>query len=141
MVSIESPDPVLLLQEVVFQTARSGGSGGQHVNKLETKVELRFDVQGSSLLTNEQRDIIIDKLKNRLTQEGVLILFDQSSRTQLANKKGVIEKFKNLLERAFQAEKPRKSTKPTFASKLKRLKGKKKRSATKLMRGKPDIEL
>ena len=110
--------------EFIFSSSRSSGAGGQNVNKVNTKVELRFDVVNSKLLTQTQKDLICVKLKNKITDDGFLILVSQVHRSQLQNKETVIEKFYKLLEKAFAPVKPRKATKPTKASKAKRLEGK-----------------
>lgn len=130
-------NPELLLTEITFQTSRSGGSGGQNVNKVETKVELRFDIPNSQLLSEEQKHILYSKLASKLTNENVLILVNQTERSQLANKDKVVEKFKMIVRRAFQVEKTRKPTKPTLASKLDRLKQKQRDSKVKSLRRKP----
>jgi ribosome-associated protein len=110
--------------EFVFNTSRSSGAGGQNVNKVNTKVELRFDVLGSHLLTEEERKILLEKLKNRITDEGELFIVSQSERTQLRNKEKVIEKFYTLLVKALTPVKKRRPTKPTKSSKERRLTGK-----------------
>ena len=130
-------NPELLLTEITFQTSRSGGSGGQNVNKVETKVELRFDIPNSQVLSEEQKQILYLKLASKLTNENVLILVNQTERSQLANKDKVVEKFKMIVRRAFQVEKTRKPTKPTLASKLDRLKQKQRDSKVKSLRRKP----
>lgn len=130
-------NPELLLPEITFQTSRSGGSGGQNVNKVETKVELRFDIQNSQVLSDEQKHILYTKLASKLTNENVLILVNQTERSQLANKEKVVEKFKMIVRRAFHIEKARKPTKPTLASKLDRLKQKQRDSKVKAQRRKP----
>lgn len=107
--------------ELTFKTSRSGGPGGQHVNKTSTKVELRFDVNNSKLLTPDEKIIVLQKLSNRISQEGILIITSQESRSQLENKEITINKFNLLIAEALTPEKKRKATTPTKTSKEKRL--------------------
>ncbi|MBE0647167.1 MAG: aminoacyl-tRNA hydrolase [Bacteroidales bacterium] len=107
--------------ELSFSASRSSGPGGQHVNKVSTKMELRFHVTNSLLLSQEEKDLIVGKLAKRINQEGELVLVSQSERTQLKNKEKVIEKFYDLLAKALTPRKKRKPTKPTAAAKEKRL--------------------
>jgi ribosome-associated protein len=130
-------NPEKLYTELVFQTARSGGSGGQNVNKVETKVELRFDIINSALLTDEQKQMLVSKLSTKLTNDHVLVMYHQTERSQLANKEKVIEKFYKLIQQALFVPKKRRATRPTLASRLDRLAGKQKKSQVKNMRRKP----
>lgn len=114
-----------LISELVFKATRSSGSGGQNVNKVSTKVELRFLVDDSEFLIDDQKNRIKVKLKNRISLEGYLIVTCDTERTQLANKKKVTELFFELIEKALHKPKKRTKTKPTKASKEKRLKEKK----------------
>ena len=111
--------------EWVFNTSRSSGSGGQHVNKVSTKVELRFDIVNSLLLTEEQKECLIKKLHNIVTKHGILQIVSDTERSQLANKKLVIERFYKLLEDALKVQPKRIPTKPTKRAKEKILKEKK----------------
>ena len=110
--------------EFVFQASRSGGPGGQNVNKVSSKVELRFNIAGSAALNEDEKSILAHKLVNKINNLGELILVSQTERSQLKNKEKVIDKFYLLLERALTPLKKRHETKPTRASVEKRLESK-----------------
>jgi ribosome-associated protein len=120
--------------ELRFRTSRSGGPGGQNVNKLETKVELLFDIAHSPSLTDRQKQILLSNLKSRLDAEGVLRIVSQESRSQWKNKEVAIEKLAELLRRALRPRKKRIKTAPTRASKERRVRQKKRIAEKKAMR-------
>ncbi len=99
-----------LLKEVKYQTARSGGKGGQNVNKVSTKVELYFDVKNSAGLTNDEKEKFYRRLKNKISEQGVLKISAQSGRTQFTNKLAVITKFEKLVVKALTNPKRRIAT-------------------------------
>jgi ribosome-associated protein len=120
--------------EFIFSTSRSSGPGGQNVNKVSTKVELRFNLLLTSGFSEEEKTLIFNKLKNKINKESEIILVAQSERTQLMNKVAVTEKFYDLVSKALTLQKKRKSTKPTLSSKIKRLEGKRSRGIIKKLR-------
>jgi len=122
--------------ELEFSSSRSSGPGGQNVNKVNTKVELRFHVLSSKLLTDHEKKIICDKLKNKITEDGYLVITSQSERSQFKNRLEATNKFYEIINSALTIKKKRKPTRPTHASVEKRLIQKKKRSEVKLMRKK-----
>ena len=120
--------------ELSFTFSRSSGPGGQNVNKVNTKVTLRFSIAESDMLSDEQKVILEEKLANQITKEGELILVSQASRSQLKNKEEAIQKLYDLLNEALKQKKKRKPTKPTKASKERRIKEKKANSEKKTRR-------
>lgn len=124
-------------EEVILRAARASGPGGQHVNKTSSALEIRFDVANSPNLPEDVKARLIRIAGSRMTQEGVLVLFVQTSRSQEMNRREGIARLTELIRRATEKPKPRKATKPTYASKLRRLEGKAKRSSVKSMRRRP----
>ncbi len=133
-------DKETLLQELTFKAVRSSGAGGQHVNKVSSKVELLFNVNETLVFNEELKERLLDKLQNRLTKDGVLILQCDESRSQHKNKELVTERFFELIETALKVPKKRIPTKIPRAIIKKRLKSKRTQSDKKAARKKPDIE-
>ena len=126
--------------EIEVRHARASGPGGQHVNKTSTAIELRFDVRNSPSLPDDVRERLERLSGTRLTLEGVLVLFAQEHRSQEMNRQAAVERLVELIRRASERPKPRKKTRPTYASKLRRLEGKTRRSGIKSTRGKPQMD-
>ena len=118
-------------KEVRYRTSRSSGAGGQHVNKVSTKVELIFDIDASDILSEEEKTIVKEKLANRISKDGLLMLNSDETRSQVKNKEIVFNRFLLLLEDAMKPVKERKPTKPTKSSVERRLKDKKKKKKKK----------
>lgn len=123
-----------LKAELQFSASRSSGPGGQNVNKVSTKIELRFKISDCQILTEEEKNLLFSKLKNAINNKGELIIVSQTERSQLKNKETAIERFFTLLEQALTKPKKRTKTKPTLASKAERLASKKLNSQKKSFR-------
>jgi ribosome-associated protein len=122
------------VREFTYSASRSSGPGGQNVNKVNTKVELRFSLFSTTLLTEDEKNIILKKLKKRINKDGELVLVSQAGRTQAENKSIVTLKFYELLAKALTIPEIRRSTRPTLSSRIKRLDEKKIRSTVKKLR-------
>lgn len=118
-------------EEVTFTTSRSGGPGGQNVNKLETRVTLRFDLQGSASLTEEQKTRLSERLATRITRAGFLQVTSQKHRTQAENREAAVERFAELLREGLHEEAPRRPTKIPRAAKRRRIEAKRQRGQKK----------
>jgi len=120
--------------ELIYSATRSSGPGGQNVNKVSTKVELRFNLAATYLLSDYEKELIFKKLKKKINKDMELVLVAQEERTQLKNKILVSDKFYELISKSLTLPKKRKPTKPTLTSKIKRLDAKRMRSNVKKLR-------
>ncbi len=137
---IDKIDLNKVIKEAKFNTSRSGGKGGQNVNKVETKVELVFDIPGSLTLDDAMKALLMKKLAKKLDAEGNIRLVSQTDRTQLGNKKKSIEKLVKLINIALKKEKVRVKTVKSFSSKQQVLEEKKKHSFKKKIRSTRDFQ-
>lgn len=128
-----------LSSEIEFIASRSSGPGGQNVNKVNSKVELRFSIFESKLLSSEEKETIFIKLYHHISNQGILSVTAQTERSQVRNKEIAIEKFYQWLAIALTPVKPRRKTRPTRASKEKRLEGKQAQAQKKENRKKPEL--
>ena len=123
------------LDELSFRFSRAGGPGGQSVNRSESRVELTFDVAGSPSLSDWQRERIVERLVGQIDSNGILHLFSSSERSQLRNRQDVVERFQALLKDALRPRRRRRPTRPTAASRERRLQQKRRRADAKKGRG------
>ena len=133
-------DVEILKSELKFKAIRSSGSGGQHVNKVSSKVELSFDISNSNGFTEDEKERLLDTLKNKLTKNNILILQCDSSRSQHKNKEIAKERLFNIIEDGLKVRKKRIPTKIPKVVREKRLESKRKQASKKGQRKKPDLE-
>ena len=129
----------VIIKELKFKAVRSSGAGGQHVNKVSSKIELFFDLQNSNSVTDEEKELLLKKLQSKLTKDGFILLQCDESRSQHKNKEIVIKRFIKLITQSLKIPKKRKATKPSKSSVQKRLDKKKKHAYKKAFRRKPEL--
>jgi len=127
------------IKELKFKAVRSSGAGGQHVNKVSSKVELIFDLQNSSEFTEEEKELLYKNLSSKLTKDNLLLLQCDESRSQHKNKEIIIKRFLEIINKGLKVPKKRKPSKPTKSSIRKRLEKKKKQAFKKVFRRKPEL--
>ncbi|MDG2152138.1 MAG: alternative ribosome rescue aminoacyl-tRNA hydrolase ArfB [Polaribacter sp.] len=129
-----------IIKELNFKATRSSGAGGQHVNKVSSKIELSFNLETSNSLTETEKILLSTKLSSKLTKENILLLFCEETRSQHRNKEIIIKRFLKLLKTHLIQPKKRRPTKPSRATLKKRIETKKKASVKKALRKKPNTE-
>ena len=132
------PPAAAFLPEITFQTSRSSGPGGQNVNKVESRVELRWHLADSQVLSALQKQLILEKVANQLTAEGLLLVTAQDDRSQLRNKEIALARFHELLQKSLRRPKPRRATRPSAGAVRQRLEGKKRQGEKKANRRRPE---
>ena len=132
------PPAAAFLPEITFQTSRSSGPGGQNVNKVESRVELRWHLADSQVLSALQKKLILEKVANQLTAEGLLLVTAQDDRSQLRNKEIALARFYELLQKSLRRPKPRRATRPSAGAVRQRLEGKKRQGEKKANRRRPE---
>ena len=132
-------DEALLISELTFKAIRSSGAGGQHVNKVASKVVLNFNLKQSEVFSEAQKNLLLNNLSNRLTTDGILILQSDENRSQHKNKELVVKRFLDLIKQGLKVPKKRKPTKIPKAVKLKRLSKKKQQADKKANRKPPEV--
>jgi ribosome-associated protein len=128
------PPATAFLPELTWQTSRASGPGGQNVNKVESRVELRWHLANSALLSDAQKQLLLEKLASRLTAEGYLLVVAQDDRSQLRNRELALERFHELLQKSLHRPKARRATRPSAGAVRERLEGKKRNSEKKANR-------
>ena len=132
-----TPEVAIPVAELEFRASRASGPGGQGVNTTDSRVELRFDLAGSPSLSDEAKELALRRLGPRVDSSGVLRVFAQAQRSQLANRRAAMERFAELLAAALATPRARRPTRPTRASTARRVESKRRRSATKRLRDRP----
>ena len=129
-----------IYRELHFKAVRSSGAGGQHVNKVSSKVELYFDLASSEAFTEKAKQLLLKNLSNRINKEGVLKIYSSESRSQHTNKEKVVKRLFKIIEKGLIVPKKRRPTKMSRAQKIKRLDNKTKHATKKILRKKPTLE-
>ena len=129
-----------IYKELHFKAVRSSGAGGQHVNKVSSKVELYFDLASSEAFNEKEKQLLLKNLSNRINKEGVLKIYSSESRSQHTNKEKVVKRLFKMIEKGLIIPKKRRPTKMSRAQKIKRLDNKTKHATKKILRKKPTLE-
>ena len=129
-----------IYKELLFKAVRSSGAGGQHVNKVSSKVELSFNIGSSEALSEKEKQLLLKNLSNRINKEGILKIYSSESRSQHTNKNKVVKRLFKIIEKGLIVSKMRKPVKMSRAQKIKRLDNKTKQAIKKLLRKKPNLE-
>ena len=129
-----------IYKELHFKAVRSSGAGGQHVNKVSSKVELYFDLASSEAFNEKEKQLLLKNLSNRINKEGVLKIYSSESRSQHTNKEKVVKRLFKMIEKGLIVPKKRRPTKMSRAQKIKRLDNKTKQATKKILRKKPTLE-